>query len=246
MHNGERMGSPGNGAVNVETYELPFEASRNGSHLRFSLVSALERSCHADHAAGGAHHAYHGGHFPTVRLSTELRAEQFSAYKETFEVEGFDYHGNVSDPKHSLAFLFFLDTERISFTGGSRSHNPFTQGRRSRSPTTWTATPCRYREGCPYLLLDDEVMISWDLSLDGYGGLLIAGAAERLPLRASVPEGRDNPAANLDARASRHAPPTPQATSARRSSSACSIATARSCAGRGMRTSRSIQGGRSG
>ena len=197
VHNGERMGSPGNGAVNVETYELPFEAWRNDTHLRFSLVSALNHSCHADAATDGTHHAYHGGRFPTIRLATELRVDLFSAYKETFEVEDFDYHGNVSDPKHSLAFLFFLDTERISFTGGSRSHNPFTQGPSFSLPDDLDCNALPLPRGCPYLLLDDEVMISWDLSLDGYGGPLIAGAAERLPLRASVPEGRDNPAANL-------------------------------------------------
>ena len=203
---GQRAGRPDNGAVWVETYELPFGVEYGASTTTFKLQTDLTKSCDANSATDAA---YHQNRFPTFRLSTTLDSSKFTSYKETFEVENFPYFGPIGDPKHSLAFLFFLDTSsRISFSGGGGSHNPFVQGPSFTVPDDVDCNTVPRPAECPFLLLDDEVELYWDLSLNGIGGPLIApgeagsGAAstamERIPIRASVPEGNVNPGVRFE------------------------------------------------
>ena len=125
-----RMGSPGNGAVNVETYELPFEAWRNDTYASRSSRRSITPAMPTRRRTA---HAYHGGRFPTSARHRAAGGPLLGVQGDV-PVEDFDYHGNVSDPKHSLAFLS-LDTERIIH----RREPPLIRSRRarrSRSPTT--------------------------------------------------------------------------------------------------------------
>ena len=200
---GVREGRPDNGAVWVETYELPFGVEYGASTTTFKLQTDLTKSCDA---ADTSHIPFHKNLFPTFRLSTTLDSSKFTSYKETFEVENFPYFGPVGDPKHSLAFLFFLSTSsRISFSGGGGAHNPFVEGPPSLCSTTSTATLPRRRSArsCCLMKRSDR-----DLSLNGIGGPLIAPdepssgasstAMERIPIRASVPEGKWNPGVRFE------------------------------------------------
>lgn len=203
---GVREGRPDNGAVWVETYELPFGVEYGASTTTFKLQTDLTKSCDA---ADTSHIPFHKNLFPTFRLSTTLDSSKFTSYKETFEVENFPYFGPVGDPKHSLAFLFFLSTSsRISFSGGGGAHNPFVEGPSFSVPDDVDCNAVPRPAECPFLLLDEEVELTWDLSLNGIGGPLIAPdepssgasstAMERIPIRASVPEGKWNPGVRFE------------------------------------------------
>ena len=188
---GKASGQLGNMAFNVEAYKEPFDTTFGATTDRLTIEADLNASCQNFNTGS---ETFHRGQFPDYKLHVDMKKDQFANYKETFEIANFPYYGNVSDPKHSVALVYFFSTSsRVSIGGGSgvsagasRVGGPsvkFTPG------LDCSASP--KPAGCPFIRLDDEVDIYWQLEMDASGGNLSEPA--KLGVTANIPEGDQNP-----------------------------------------------------
>ena len=192
VHSGQTVpvGNPSNMAISLEAYD-PFTADYGSELYTFHINSDANRSC-ANFIDGNE--AYNQGRFPGFNIEVEMNKTVFKTYKETFEITDFPYYGDVTHPAHSLALIYFLDTSSpMSFSGGDGGHNAFAEGASFTLPVDIDCNAVPRPSECPFIRLADEVDIYWDLAITASGGSVLGSSSSRVPIRASVPSGTNNP-----------------------------------------------------
>ena len=191
VHSGQTVpvGNPSNMAINLEatTHSPPTTAPSctRSTSTPTPTARAPTSSMATRPTTRGASRVQHRGRDEQDRVQDvqgDLRDHRFPLLRRR------DAPGSLA-----RAHLLLDTSSPMSFSGGDGGHNAFAEGASFTLPVDIDCNAVPRPSECPFIRLADEVDIYWDLAITASGGSVLGSSSSRVPIRASVPSGTNNP-----------------------------------------------------